>query len=99
MLMWRVITALVLLPIVLGAVFLTEREVFRWIAGAFFLAAGWEWAGMMRGANTLLRTGWCVLLVAIMVLAEHFRPQGLLVWLPLWWPLARSGERRVGRAG
>ena len=88
MLMWRVITALVLLPVVLGAVFLTEREVFRWIAGAFFLAAGWEWAGMMRGANALLRTGWCVLLVAVMVLAEHFRPQWLLVWLPLWWLLA-----------
>lgn len=88
MLKWRVITALVLLPIVLGAVFLTERELFRWIAGAFFLAAGWEWAGMMRGANTLVRGAWTALLVVAMVLAEHYRPAWLLVWLPLWWLLA-----------
>lgn len=88
MLKWRVITALVLLPVVLGAVFLTERELFRWIAGAFFLAAGWEWAGMMRAANTLVRGAWTALLVVAMVLAEHYRPSWLLVWLPLWWLLA-----------
>ena len=44
MLKLRVITALVLLPIVLGAVFGLDRLPFALVAGVFFLMAGWEWA-------------------------------------------------------
>lgn len=48
MLKLRIITALLLLLIVVGAVFYLERSAFAWAAGVFFLAAGWEWSGMMR---------------------------------------------------
>src|SRR5690606_24439345 len=47
MLKLRVITALVLVAIVLGALFGLGRDGFAVIAGIFFLAAGWEWSGMM----------------------------------------------------
>lgn len=88
MLKLRIITALVLLPIVVGAVFFLERQAFSLVAGAFFLAAGWEWAGMMRSVNTPMRVLWCVLLVAGMALSEWYRPEWLLTWLPAWWLLA-----------
>lgn len=88
MLKLRIITALVLLPIVLGAVFFTERSLFVWIAGFFFLAAGWEWSSMIKGAVMPVRLVWMALLVAAMVLAEMYRPVWLLTWLPCWWLLA-----------
>ena len=47
MLKLRVITALALLPVVLGAVFGLERGPFALVAGAFFLIGGWEWSAMM----------------------------------------------------
>lgn len=93
MLMTRIATALVLLPIVVGSVFYLERDAFACVAGAFFLVAGWEWAGMMRSVtqssvNKPLRVLWCVLLLGGMVLSELYRPVWLLTWLPAWWLLA-----------
>lgn len=88
MLKLRIITALVLLPIVLGAVFYTERSLFVWIAGAFFVAAGWEWSTMIKGLKTPTRLTWCVVLFIAMAAAEFYRPQWLLTWLPAWWLLA-----------
>lgn len=88
MLKLRIITALVLLPIVLGAVFLLERQAFVWVAGVFFLAAGWEWSGLMRGLGTGLRIVWCALLVGAMVLAEIQQAQWLMAVAALWWVVA-----------
>ena len=88
MLKLRIITALVLLPIVIGAVFFTERSAFVWIDGAFFVAAGWEWSGMIKAAGMPVRLLWCAVLLAAMVAAELWRPVWLLTWLPFWWLLA-----------
>jgi len=88
MLKLRIITALVLLPIVLGAVFFTERALFVWIAGFFFVAAGWEWSSMMRRAAMPVRLVWLAVLMACMAAAEVYRPAWLLTWLPFWWLLA-----------
>ena len=88
MLKLRIITALVLLPIVLGALFLLERQAFALVAGAFFLAAGWEWSAMVGGLNKLQRLLWLLVLAALMVAAEWFRPVWLLTWLPLVWVAA-----------
>lgn len=85
MLKLRIITALVLLPIVLGALFLLERQGFALIAGVFFLAAGWEWSAMAGRPPLLVRVMWLLLLAALMVAAEYWRPVWLLTWLPLIW--------------
>ena len=53
MLIPRVLTALVLLPLLLGAIFGLSTPVFyAAIAGLVGLAAAWEWAGLM-GVNAL----------------------------------------------
>lgn len=88
MLKLRVITALILLPIVLGAVFLLERTAFALVAGAFFLAAGWEWSALIGRLTLPLRVLWVVSLAALMVLAEWAQPLWLYAWMPLWWLLA-----------
>lgn len=88
MLKLRVITALALLPIVLGAVFGLSREPFALVAGVFFLIGGWEWSAMIERFSTGARLLWCVSLAILMVAAEVFRPPWLLNVLPLWWLLA-----------
>lgn len=86
MLKLRVITALVLLPIVLGAVFYLERSLFAWVAAAFFLAGGWEWSAMMPGrAAPGWRLAWMLVLGAVMAATGYFRPDFVLVWLPALW--------------
>ena len=88
MLKLRVITALVLLPIVLGAMFGLERLPFALVAGAFFLAGGWEWSAMMKAPGLALRLLWCAGLLVLMAAAETWRPDWLLTLLPAWWLLA-----------
>lgn len=88
MLKLRVITALVLLPVVFGAIFGLERDLFAIIAGVFFVCAGWEWAGMMGKVSTALRVVWTAVLVVLMALAELYQPAWLLNAMPAWWALA-----------
>ena len=88
MLKLRVITALVLLPIVLGAVFGLDRLPFALVAGVFFLMAGWEWAAMMGKVSAAVRSGWVIGLGVVMALAEIYRPAWLLNAIPVWWLLA-----------
>lgn len=79
MLKLRIITALILLPVVIGAVFLLDREWFRWVGAAFFLAAGWEWSGMIDRIGSALRILWCLVLAGAMVLSEQVVPWQWLV--------------------
>lgn len=88
MLKQRILTALVLLPIVLGALFLLERTAFACVAAVFFLVAGWEWSALMGRLATPTRLLWLASLAALLVLAEIFRPVWLYTLLPLWWLLA-----------
>ncbi|MBA3980150.1 MAG: phosphatidate cytidylyltransferase [Alcanivorax sp.] len=88
MLKQRVITALVLLPIVLGALFFLGRSGFAWVAGVFFLIAGWEWSALMGRLATPTRLLWVASLAVLMALAEWATPSWLYTLLPLWWLLA-----------
>ncbi|EKF75109.1 phosphatidate cytidylyltransferase [Alcanivorax hongdengensis A-11-3] len=88
MLKLRVITALVLLPVVLGAMFGLDRLPFAIIAGVFFLVAGWEWSAMMGPLTLPLRALWTLMLALAMAAAEIYRPAWLLNAMPLWWLLA-----------
>lgn len=86
MLKTRIITALVLLPVVLGAVFWLDRSLFVWVAGLFFMAGGWEWSAMMPARSSMpLRLLWLVVLALVMAATEYWRPDFVLVWLPALW--------------
>jgi phosphatidate cytidylyltransferase len=87
MLKLRVITALVLVAIVLGALFGLSRDGFAIVAAVFFLAAGWEWSGLMGRLNIAWRGLWLLVLAVGLLACEYFRPDWLH-WLALWWVLA-----------
>ena len=82
MLKQRVITALVLLPIVLGAVFGLDRLPFAIVAGLFFAVAGWEWSALMGKVGLAFRLLWTVVLVLAMAAAEFWQPAWLLNAMP-----------------
>ena len=87
MLKLRIITALVLLPIVLGALFFLERTGVAVVAAVFFLAAGWEWSNLIERISTTVRVIWLVTLGLLMIITETVIGQAdlILYVLPLWW--------------
>lgn len=70
MLWQRVITALVLLPIVIWTIFLAPAgsDAFAWFATAIVLVGAWEWTQLMRIERLSLRLAY-VLLVALGLMA------------------------------
>lgn len=87
MLLQRVITALVLLPVVLGAVwFAPQPWLYALFSGAGLLAA-WEWTAMMGLSRPAAR--WAYVLLSAAVLAGIWQLRGCWPWFAalsvLWW--------------
>ena len=56
MLKQRILTALLLAPLALAALFLLPQQPFEWVAAAVFLYGAWEWGNFCRlqaGARSL----------------------------------------------
>lgn len=85
MLKHRVMTAIVLFVIVLGALFGLGRQGFAVAAAVFFLAAGWEWSAWIGRLSVGQRVGWLALLAALMWAIEAWQWSGVLTWLPWLW--------------
>lgn len=89
MLLQRVITALVLLPIVLGAVwFAPQPWLYLLFSGAGLLAA-WEWTAMMGLPQTATARRWGYVLLSAVVLAGAWFARLAWPWFAvvsvLWW--------------
>jgi phosphatidate cytidylyltransferase len=99
MLKQRVLTALVLAPLIVALVFLTDTPVFAVLLAAIFLAGLWEWTRMSGMRNRPLRA--CLLLGYAIVMALLWpvvRSQWW--WLPAlvglaWWLLAFAWLRHI----
>lgn len=92
MLKQRVITAIVLAPLILALIFLTKASVFATLLGLMFLLGMWEWTRMSGVHGYVLRA---VLLLGYAVLFALFWHvcKTPWWWLPvlaglLWWLLA-----------
>ena len=89
MLKLRVLTALVLLPVVLGGLFALDRQAFAVMSAVFFLIAAWEWSAMMSPTiSRSVQIKWVAVLAVLMLLMEWLEPLWLLNVLPLWWLVA-----------
>lgn len=83
MLKERILTALILLPIVLWCVFGADGSIpFMAFAGALVLVGAWEWTALMRVSNPVGRSAF-VLLVAAGVVAASL-PEAAALRLPLF---------------
>lgn len=88
MLKQRIITALVLLPIVLVGLFVLNPKHFSWFV-AFVVGIGaWEWARLAGAGSQLARVAYA----AIVVLTLFVAPPAFSVWVMygacLWWVVA-----------
>src|SRR5574337_181954 len=92
MLKQRVITALVLAPLLLALIFLTKASVFATLLGLIFLLGMWEWTRMAGVRGYPLRVA-CLLAYAILFALLWPVCKTSWWWLPvlaglLWWLLA-----------
>lgn len=88
----RIITAIVLIPVIVLGVLYLDKLWFAVLFGAVIAVAAWEWAGIAGYTQRLPRTGYTLLVVLLMALAFAFRFGQLPFWLIgialLWWVLA-----------
>ncbi|PCH56511.1 MAG: phosphatidate cytidylyltransferase [Legionellales bacterium] len=70
MLKKRIITAAILLPLVISALFFLSTEYFYYVSGLVFLAAGFEWFGLSGIKNFKLK----ILLLLGIPMAIYFMP-------------------------
>ena len=73
MLIYRIITALILIPLVLLGIFYLTPIPVAFISAALFLLAGWEWAGLVGITHKPKR----ILYLLILLIGMFF-----LVWVP-----------------
>jgi phosphatidate cytidylyltransferase len=91
MLKQRVITALILAPLVIWSVLTLENLYFGWLLGGVLLVAGDEWARLSGAAGWLERGSFLLILALSMVLLAYLTSvhAEILIWLLaanlLWW--------------
>ncbi len=93
MLMQRVITALVLIPPVIAAIWLFSTAVIASVLAAFFLIGAWEWSQLMRLKEPLSRALYVAAIGALLVILYGLRDEPDLMVFTLilamaWWLLA-----------
>jgi phosphatidate cytidylyltransferase len=90
MLLQRIITALILIPLVVLAVFQLPSEYFSLLIGLVTLMAAWEWTNLV-GINSLFKRGLFLLVLILPMLWLHFWTQFLeLAAQILDWPDIRD---------
>ncbi|MFZ2407628.1 MAG: phosphatidate cytidylyltransferase [Methylobacter sp.] len=90
MLLQRIITALILVPLVVLAVFQLPLEYFSLLVGLVTLLAAWEWTSLV-GINSSVKRGLFLLMLILPMLWLHFWTQFLEVAAQvLDWPDVRD---------
>lgn len=101
MLKYRIITALVLIPLVIAALFLLPLQGFAWVTLLICVLGAWEWAPLAGfkalPQRILITTGFFILLslsLLVFFLPWHTRRielsiiKGMLWLVPFWWLIA-----------
>lgn len=94
MLLQRIITAIILLPIALAGFFLLDGWAFALFIGAVVTLAGWEWARLAGHDSQPARIAYAALVALLIGGLYCLAPQypllapALLVAAAFWWPLA-----------
>ena len=93
MLKYRILSALVLVPLVVLAVLKLDIGNFALLAALAVMLGGWEWSALIPLRQPLLRAGYLLLLLGLLTLVWKFAQLEVLVnialWLAmLWWLFA-----------
>jgi len=86
----RVITAVILAPIVVGGLFLLPPMGFAVFTGALLAIAGWEWANLSGFEGGLQRWAFALVLVVLMAVFQALPVVPLLGVLAMFWLLVAA---------
>ncbi|MDC9720381.1 MAG: phosphatidate cytidylyltransferase [Gammaproteobacteria bacterium] len=93
MLKSRIVTALVIAPLTLAAVFFLPQQAFALFVALIVLMGAWEWTAMMRLVSRSQRTVYVLLVLFIIVVAQKLLPyyeQTIFAVATAWWVLATA---------
>lgn len=88
MLKQRILTALVLAPLTLGAVFLLPFEQFHWFVIPIIALGGWEWANLSDMRQPLQRVLFGAIMGLLLYLLLPWAPAPILLAGALFWCVA-----------
>ncbi|PIE42812.1 MAG: phosphatidate cytidylyltransferase [Gammaproteobacteria bacterium] len=88
MLKQRIITALILAPVVLGGVFLLEPHYFSWFIALIIGLAGWEWANLSHFTGQAQRCSYAALVLLLIFVTSFVPVSAILVAAAIWWVIA-----------
>lgn len=101
MLIWRFVTAAVLIPLVVLGLFTLNHMAFSIVTGLIFLLGAYEWAKLCSFKKPILNYAY-VLEVALIFLALLWRPFTVTLWVgtffwifPLYWVMKYKGEKNA----
>lgn len=81
--MWRVITAIILIPLVLGTLFLANSEVFRWISLVVFSLIGIEWGNLCQFKR---KSSHIIFLIGLVMILFFLPIHQVVLWIgALFW--------------
>jgi len=85
----RIITALILAPLVLGGVFLLPPPYFGWFFALILALAAWEWANLSSFTTQVVRVTYAILIAALLI---EVMPGLDITWVlsisVFWWIMA-----------
>lgn len=82
MLKHRLITALVLVPVLIVMIWFLPMPWFAILAGIIMAWAAWEWSGFFEASTLLIRIGYVVFIV-VMLVVTYFLPIEWVLWVTL----------------
>ncbi|PID44333.1 MAG: phosphatidate cytidylyltransferase [Gammaproteobacteria bacterium] len=88
MLKQRIITALILAPVVLGGIFLLEPLYFSWFIALIIALAGWEWANLSHFTGQARRWGYAAFILVLLFLSSCIHPGIVFTIAVIWWLVA-----------
>lgn len=88
MLKQRVITAIVLIPLVLFILFLSTSNAFAFFTAVLILGAAWEWSNLMELKSIPARIMYVALIAAIIFFVIHIYVPTTLLIAFIWWCFA-----------
>ncbi len=90
MLKQRIITAIILIPIVVLLLFYLPPFAFMFLTGFIALGGAWEWTNLMQVQTPIWRAAYLVLVVFMFAFALFIPPAFILFGAFIWWIIAMT---------
>lgn len=85
MLKLRILTAIILIPLVLWGIFALQQPAFVLVSGFVILLGAWEWAGLLNWTNIFLRILYVLIIMLGMIVSLFFPPWVTFALAAIWW--------------